>query len=148
MDGVFDFDAAGIAAALSAPDWSRKALEQVSQQLEDAARAYSSADYSDGRASSLLLSKLDVLESEMGEQSASLRDLTSEIRKLNASKSRTKIAASLLGVAAILGWVADAGGAVQVTSDLVTWVIQQYEEGNAPEPSEWRPPVAPHGSPQ
>lgn len=132
MEGVFDFDIDGFATVLSGPEWTVEALHSVQSGLREAGRALADTKYSDKRAYRLLDAKLDLIAEQNGQLISHVDSLNTEVRALTAKLSRGRLATVLIALAALIGFVSDVGGAVEVTGDAFAWVVQQVEQGLEP----------------
>lgn len=142
-EGRFDFDHEGMATVLTAPSWSRDAIEAVQRPLREAAAALRDKSLSDADAFAVLNEKLDRVLAGQAASDQNVRELTTEVRALRGKLSRSKLASMLLGIVFVLGMIADAGGAIDAVSDLLEWATSQYDAGLEPAEA-----PAPFGTPE
>lgn len=163
MEGTFDFDADGIVTVLSAPQWTRDAIERVQRPILDSARAMSSRSYSDDRALAFMSRKLDQVQSEVAalrrqsaDQAEQMQALIDALRTAQKKKPRSVVAKMLYGTWLALGALATIGGAYQMLSGVFEWGFNAFAAGYEPQltdvpPSLLRPepsPGPPPGGPK
>lgn len=142
MDGTFDFDHAGIATVISAPQWSRDALDALQRDVTTIASAMrDETHYSDDRAYKLLEARVQRLEQENGELGA---QLATRVREAARKHPRKRFAAFMAGLAIAIGAVASLPQAVDnVTAwvdNIIIWGTSLAEQGIQPNPSDVPPP--------
>lgn len=125
MEGRFDFDADGFATVLAAPTWSKHALKSVQDILHESARVLADTTIPDVQALKLVEAKLTQIADNQA-------DLAAQLVKVTKGKPRRRMIAIVLGVAFVLGLIADIDGTVDAVSGLIEWAVERYEAGNAP----------------
>ena len=139
IDGTFDISE-GVVTVLSAPEWSRQALDLIQKPLLDSARALIDPKYSDARAYGLLDRKLDAVEAEVSQlrrenarQAELVQSLLTGIRDAQKKKPRRWLAKFLYGTWLAVGVLATIGGAASFVGDVWEWGATMFDESHQPQ---------------
>lgn len=123
MDGTFHFDADGFAEALSAPQWSIDALSEVQGQLRHLESVLANPAISDEDAEAAVDRTVETLS----DHDLAFADAVAARVK---GRPRPKALGALVTILAILGGIATVRDSVEITTDIVKWVVEQVQEGN------------------
>ena len=124
MEGVFDFDAAGFATAISAPAWSREALAAVQGKVKALERMVANESIADAIVDRWIDKTVEEIR-ELGPdgQAAVIASAVAARAKVKPRHRARKALAALVVVMGAIVTIKDGGDvAAGIVEDLIAWV--------------------------